>query len=31
MFLQAAKKGEERRFVEILAKELAAFPPSKLN
>jgi hypothetical protein len=30
MFLQAAKKGEERRFVEILAKELVAFPPSKL-
>jgi len=30
MFLQAAKKGEERRFVEILAKELDAFPPSKL-
>jgi hypothetical protein len=28
--LQAAKKGEERRFVEILAKELAAFPPGKL-
>src|SRR6266481_810270 len=30
MFLQAAKKGEERRFVEILAEELDAFPPSKL-
>jgi len=30
MFLQTAKKGEERRFVEILAKESAAFPPSKL-
>jgi hypothetical protein len=30
MFLQAAKKGEERRFVEILAKELDAFPPGKL-
>src|SRR6266480_2287767 len=30
MFLPAAKKGEERRFVEILAKELDAFPPSKL-
>ena len=29
MFLQAAKKGEERRFVEILAKELDAFPPGK--
>lgn len=30
MFLQAAKKGEERRFVEILAKELDAFSPGKL-
>jgi hypothetical protein len=30
MLLQTAKKGEERRFVEILAKELDAFPPSKL-
>jgi hypothetical protein len=28
--LQAAKKGEERRFIEILAKELDAFPPGKL-
>jgi hypothetical protein len=28
--LQTAKKDKERRFVEILAKELAAFPPSKL-
>ncbi len=30
MFLQPAKKDEERRFVEILAKELDAFPPGKL-
>jgi hypothetical protein len=30
MFLQAAKKDEERRFVEILAKELNAFPPGEL-
>lgn len=30
MFLQAAKKGEERRFVAILGKELDAFPASKL-
>jgi hypothetical protein len=30
MFLQAAKKDEERRFVEILANELDAFPPGKL-
>jgi hypothetical protein len=28
--LQTAKKDKERRFVEILAKELGAFPPSKL-
>jgi hypothetical protein len=30
MVLQAGKKAEERRFVEILAEKLAAFPPSKL-
>jgi len=30
MFLQPAKKDKERRFVEILAKELDAFPPGKL-
>ncbi|SRR6266487_2178616 len=30
MFLQAAKKNEERRFVEILAKELDAFSSDKL-
>jgi hypothetical protein len=29
--LRAAKKDEERRFVEILAKELDAFPPVKLT
>src|SRR5437762_7146324 len=30
MVLQAAKKAEERRFVEILAEKLDAFPPGKL-
>ena len=30
MFLEAAKKDEERRFVELLAKELNAFPLGKL-
>src|SRR4030095_7782649 len=30
MVLQAAKKADERRFVEILAEKLDAFPPGKL-